>query len=166
MTITYTTEISELINVGEVSGKVGEITNIITNYSDTVDEVLRGECSGHLSEETFSIDDDPLIFNKISPLITSTLVDTSSLSNIVSLAEKKRKEELDALYKAVSSHINDLKEQRDNKYLEKSRLQLFNVLHINDNSIATIDNEIAALDVEIKKYEEKLEMINAERGGN
>ena len=105
-----------------------------------------------------------IIFNKLNPLITSSEIDKSALSNIVSLAEKKRQEELDILYDAVLDHIGELQEKMTDKLLEVARLQM-DFIHDHSSSIASLTEQIEALEKEIELYKKKLETIAAERNG-
>ena len=165
MVITYKTELSELINVGEVSAKTSEITKIIDEYADKVEESIKSECTSNLSEETFYIDNDPLIYNKLNTLIVSSEIDKSALSNIVSLAQEKREEELSKLHKAVLEHIGELTDQKNDKCLQRSRLELFNFLNRNASAIESLTQQIIAIEEEIKIYEEKLKTIESQMGG-
>ena len=165
MTITYKTEISELLDVGQVEAKTDEIKKVVDEYKDDTGESLKTELNSNLSQTTFYIDNNSLLHDKTkevyNSLNSSDCIDLSVLSNIISLAKDKREEELNTLKKAVKSHISEL-----NSVITKYLSELITLTPEvpNYNKRYAILNNLKKVKVEQKYYEEKLQSIDKEIG--
>ena len=165
MTITYKTEISELLDVGQVEAKTDEIKKVVDEYKNGTGESLKTELNANLSQTTFYVDNNSLLHDKTkevyNSLNSSDCIDLSVLSNIISLAKDKREEELNTLKKAVKSHISEL-----NSVITKYLSELITLTPEvpNYNKRYAILNNLKKVKVEQKYYEEKLQSIDKEIG--
>lgn len=165
MTITYKTEISELMDVGQVQEKTDEIKKIVDEYKDETGESLKTELTSNLSPTTFYIDNNPLLHDKAEEVYNSlnsnTYIDLSVLSTIISKAKEKREEELNTLKKAVINHINELIVS-----ITQYSFTLLTMIpgspHYNDRY--SILSNLNKAKTEQKFYEDKLRRIEKEIG--
>ena len=165
MEITYKTEISELINVGQIQEQTSIIEKVIDEYSDKGDEILRKELSTNLSENTFYYGTNHLIFDKATKLCMSfSNIDKSVLAIIISKAKEKREEELTILREKVQERIKEIDAQlRDNLYNIRNLLISTNPEDsIKLNEIKRINRELIS---EKQELEKKIENIDSELGG-
>ena len=65
-------------------------------------------------------------------------------------------EELSKLHKAVLEHIGELTDQKNDKCLQRSRLELFNFLNRNASAIESLTQQIIAIEEEINNAIKKL----------
>jgi hypothetical protein len=165
MTITYETEISELMDVGQVQEKTDEIKKIVDEYKDDTGESLKTELTSNLSPTTFYIDNNPLLHDKTEEVYNSlnsnNYIDLSVLSTIISKSKEKREEELNTLKKAVINHINEL-----NASIVNYSLKLIAMFpgSANYNERYSILSNLSKLKTEQKLYEDKLRSIEKEIG--
>lgn len=161
MEITYSTPISALINVGEVSSKTSEIESLLTQYTERTDGCIREEITSNLSADTFYINNESIFFDKMEQVYSKvSSLDTSALSNILSLAQKKRQEELLELKAAVSSRISYLQASIDyNNY----QIAAINATGGDSSGYSEANR---ALNNEKRELEEKLRTIESELGGS
>ena len=165
MEITYKTELSELIDVGQVQEQVSTIESVIDEYSDKGDELLRKELASNLSEDTFYYGSNHLIFDKVTSLCTSfSNVDKSVLATIISKAKDKREEELLRLREEVQKRIEEIKSKlQDNLY------QMSNLLLSTDSQSQIKIDKLKQLNrvllEERQELDKKLEKIESELGG-
>lgn len=146
MTITCDTSIESLLDVNDITDKVETYIKIVKNKNTNLYDTITNEQNRGLSKESFYIDNNPMLFEKsetIKKKLENIEDQTSSWKeNILSIAEEKRKEEIEELKRKVAAKRNQL-------YLEWV-----------DLNNANLRNPVGKIQINInrkKEIEEKLE---------
>ena len=165
MTITYETEISELIKQEDVDLLFDPVIDACNDYVYKVVEELNTQLNGGLSPDTLNFEGNAPLNEKGRSIVNSISDLQSSFKFIMNkmdaLANAQRKVELDELEACVEEYLNVV---RNNIDIDNENIaNLEQCYPVDVVEVKKFEDEIKKFEIEVDKYEKKLDDIISEK---